>query len=279
MEWNPIFIEEQIRIESLYSFFCEKLKKGFDFPGEIHDFWECRYILKGSICISGDDMVYELNEGDLIFHKPMELHKFYIDNEPGAEICIFSLGLKGPLTEYFKGKVFHLTSEQRDIIEKLLAYANSKPVSHSLKKEEQFLIYGKEHPVYLQRVSNYIYELLLSLGESGNTSEISSAPDALLFKKTVNYMKDKIYEHPSVSDIARHFYLSDSGLKRLFLKYAGIGVHKYFLKLKFKVAAKLLEDGLSVSEVSEKLNFSSQSYFSVSFKREFGVSPSVFTKQ
>ena len=64
------------------------------------------------------------------------------------------------------------------------------------------------------------------------------------------------------------------GDKVLFEKYAGISIHKYFLKLKFKVATKLLKEGLSVSEVSEKLNFSSQSYFSVSYKREMRISPS-----
>lgn len=277
MEWKPVYIKEQVYIESLYSFFIENKPLGFHFPGEIHDFWECRYILKGSICVSGDDKVYELSQGDLVFHKPMELHKFYIDNENGAELLIFSFNMKGPLTEYFKDKVFHLTDEQKAILERMVNFARKNyhnDENASFKKETRFLNCAKDTPLYLQRITVFLYDLLLSLGEKGDISEFSSTPPALAFQRAVNFMNEMIYEHPSVSEIAKHCYLSESGLKRLFANYAGIGIHKYFLKLKFKVASKLLYEGVSVREVSEKLNFSSQSYFSVAFKREFGINPS-----
>ena len=92
-------------------------------------------------------------------------------------------------------------------------------------------------------------------------------------------MNEEIFSHPTVNQIARHCCLSVSSLKRLFIKYTGINVHKYFLKLKFKMAYQLLQDGMNISEVSEKLNFSSQSYFSASFKREIGINPSKIKDQ
>ncbi len=278
MHWNPLYVKEQIHIDTLFSLFTEHKPNGFHFPGETHNFWECLYVIDGSACVSGDDKVYELSAGDIVFHKPMELHKFYIDHENGAKLLIFSFNLKGPLSEYFKDKVFRLNNEQQSIIYSLLDFINRQvPLTHNsneYRKEDQLLRLKNNSPVYLQRIVTFLYSLLLSLGESGNISHISTVSDALVFQQAVQYMTEHIYGHPTVAEIAKHCFLSESGLKRLFTKYAGISIHKYFLALKFKIAAQLLQDGMSVREVSEKLNFSSQSYFSVSFKREFGINPS-----
>ena len=79
-----------------------------------------------------------------------------------------------------------------------------------------------------------------------------------------------------MEEIAAAVHLSVSALKRIFKKYAGMGVHKYFLKLKLKTAIELLENGDSVTEIAKKLNFSSQAYFTNVFKRETGESPSLY---
>ena len=278
MHWKPFYIEEQVHIDTLFSMFIEKQPKGFRFPGETHDFWECLYLLEGSACISADDRVYQLSEGDLIFHKPMELHQFHIDQDPGASLLIFSFTLSGPRSGYFKNKVFHLTDEQKNILEELLQYVRTQvhPLENlpDAKKEEQFLSTAQESPLYLHRIVTYLHQLLLSLGDTGSITRASTTSDALVFQQAVQYMAAHIHTCPTVLEIAQHCSLSESGLKRLFAKYAGLSVHKYFLKLKFKTAGELLQNGMNVSEVSELLNFSSQSYFSVSFKRETGKNPS-----
>ncbi len=276
MEWKPIKIVKQVNIDALYSLFIEKKPEGFDFSGETHNFWECRYIISGTALVSADEKIYELSKGDIIFHKPMEMHKLSVNGKKGAHILIFSFNLKGKYADYFNDKVFHLTEEQQDIIELFLEFikSNEDDLMKNYKKEEQFLYAKKDNPLYLQQVVTHLEHLLLSLADSPNISKVSTSKDALIFKDVIKYMNDNVFNHPTVSDIAKSCYLSQSGLKRLFEKYAGISIHKYFLKLKFKVATKMLKDGMSVSEVSEKLNFSSQSYFSVSYKREMGISPS-----
>ncbi len=276
MHWKPIHVTKQVNIDTLYSLFIEKKPAGFEFAGETHNFWECRYIISGTACVSADEKIYELSKGDIIFHKPMEMHKLSINGKKGAHILIFSFNLKGKYSEYFNDKVFHLTEEQQDIMQMFSEFikSNDDNLNEDYKKEEQFLYSKTQNHLYLQQVVTFIEHLLLSLADNPNISKVSTTKDALIFKDVVKYMNDNIYNHPTVSDIAKNCYLSQSGLKRLFEKYAGISIHKYFLKLKFKAATKLLKEGMSVNEVSEKLNFSSQSYFSVSYKREMGISPS-----
>ena len=87
-------------------------------------------------------------------------------------------------------------------------------------------------------------------------------------------MNTRISQTLSVDELADELNMSISSLKRLFDKYAGMSVHKYFLTLKIKMATVFLKEGMSVNEVSDALGFSSQGYFSATYKRETGNNPS-----
>ena len=77
----------------------------------------------------------------------------------------------------------------------------------------------------------------------------------------------------TVENIAKHLHISPTSLKNIFKQYTGMGVHKYFLRMKINWATELLNDGYSVSETSNILGFSNVSYFSAAYKRETGLLP------
>ena len=289
-------IREQIRITDMYSFFQIHYDKDYEFPGETHNFWECLYVLVGEVCVSADERVYNMTQGEIIFHKPLELHKFFVNGADGATLLIFSFSAEGPLTVSLRNKVFRLSDIQKGLIATMLHYLQSKAIAinpsiHSSTNQEMPLIHmpksSKTHPrtdsilqlfqelpYYSQMLASYLHQLFLSLAEEGTISTVSSARDAVIFKKAIDYLNHNLHQQPTVSEIARYCNISDASLKRLFEKYAGISVHKYLLKLKIKVAMELLEERESVANVAEKLGFTSQSYFSKAFKRETGISPS-----
>lgn len=278
MKWLAHKVTEQAHIKNFFSLFKIHYENGFSFPGETHDFWECLYVLEGTACVSGDDRVYNLSEGNIIFHKPLELHKFYIDNKKGATLLIFSFTLDGTLSTYLQNKVFRLTNEQKNIIDSMLNYIQTQIEKTYIPSDtpvhRQYLVPFLTSQTYSQMIVTHIYQLLLSLADNGSTASALTTPGALLFSRIVNYMSDHIDSSPTVYEIAKACNTSVSSLKRIFAQYAGISVHKYFLKLKFKTASELLQSGMNVNEVAEKLGFSSQSYFSVSYKRETGINPS-----
>ncbi len=276
MLWNAYAVTGQIHISEFYSFFDIHYDKGYSFAGETHNFWECLYVIDGSICISGDDRVYNLEKDQIIFHKPLELHKFHIEQETGATLLIFSFSLEGSLAEHLKDKVFLLTDAQQKIIHSLLEYlhdtlANCKETSHI--PEYKYLVHDRATKLYFQMLTSYVYQLILSLIDNGRISEVSTAPDVQLFSKAVNYINNRIHTQASVAQIAANCHISESSLKRIFQKYAGISIHKYILTLKIKTATELLQNGMSVTNTAETLGFSSQAYFSACYKRETGISP------
>lgn len=113
MIWNAYHVTDQIHIDKFYSFFQAHFQKGYHFPGEAHNFWECVYVINGGLCVSGDERIYNLTEGQIIFHKPLEFHKFSINDCPEADLLIFSFSMEGNMCNYFKNKVFNLSESQK----------------------------------------------------------------------------------------------------------------------------------------------------------------------
>lgn len=283
MDWIPYEVTEEIRIPHFYSMFEYEYDKTYIFHGETHNFWECVYVISGSICVSADEKVYNMGAGEMIFHKPYELHKFYINGEKKTKLFIFSYSAEGKMCDYFRNKVFYLSEKQQKIIDNLINYLrtqiNNLNMVFKNKCENMYLIPFEKLPGYSQTVVTQIYSLLFSLYNSSETMPVSASYDSIIFGEAVHYMNSRIYESPSVEEISKKAGVSQAGLKRIFKKYSGLGVHKYFLKLKLKRATEMLEGGVSVTDTAEKLGFSSQGYFTKTFKREIGILPSELLKK
>lgn len=283
MIWNPYPVREQLRITQMYSFFEKSYAKGYSFPGELHDFWECLYVLKGKISVTADERIHSLQEGDIIFHKPMELHKFSVGQETGADLLIFSFTFEGEASDRLKNRVFRLSAEQKEVIYRLTAYIHktvkADPTSSKTPKYLEYIEPFAHQPAYSQTVTLYLCELFLMLADDGVPSEGSHTQGADLFRKCVGYMTDRLANQITLTELAEYCNISESGVKRLFRKYTGMGVHKYFLTLKIKTASLLLREGVRVSEVAERTGFNSQAYFSAAFKRETGLCASALLPQ
>ena len=278
--WYPFQGGELIRIESMFSLFQYHYDKGYCFNGAHDIFWECVYVLKGTIRASGDERIYDLEPGQIIFHKPMELHKFLVTSEGGARLMIFTFTLNGEAASSLQNRVFTLTDDQRPILTGILQYAEEMTAQVSippeLSRSQRYFAPASHSPFYLQRIVCDLHRLFLTLADSGSITESVSTPETELYRKAVRYMLGNLSQSLTVTDIARHCSISDSGLMRLFNKYAGMSVHRYYLTLRLNAAAKMIQSGKSVTEAAQTLNFSSQSYFSVSFRREMGKSPSEY---
>ena len=116
-------------------------------------------------------------------------------------------------------------------------------------------------------------ELLLDICENTEDNiEPLNTEKTMLFKEVTIMMERYITSSVKAYEFADMVDISLSGLKRLFAKYTGVGIHDYFLMLKINKAKELLALGYSVTRTAEVLQFSSQAYFSTAFKRVAGIS-------
>jgi len=98
--------------------------------------------------------------------------------------------------------------------------------------------------------------------------------------RVLNAVDAKPYYDWSVKELARIAGVSYSGLRTLFSQVLRENLHSYVQRRRLEHAQMLLLDpGLSIKQVAEQMNFSSEFYFIHFFKKLNGVSPREYRAQ
>ncbi|MBO5452760.1 MAG: AraC family transcriptional regulator [Clostridia bacterium] len=273
MSYKLYKIDKQINITGFYTAFESYYSSDYTFEGEAHDFWEIMYIKKGRTRVSADERIYELGEGEMIFHKPMEFHKFVKLGDEDLNFFIFSFSVKGSGMKQFENAVLELSHEQKYAFSDIIYFVREHEKA-TYKVRTVSHLEDENSADFLAILKNML-ELFFMRDLKNTAKEIKSlsTSEALIFKKAVKMMHSEVSQNLSAEDFARSCNVSLSYLKKIFAKHAGIGIHEYFLNLKISEATKLLKDGHTVTETAEMLAFSSQNYFSTTYKRMTGTSP------
>jgi len=99
-------------------------------------------------------------------------------------------------------------------------------------------------------------------------------------KSTVKYMNAHLSEELSVDELASRVYLSYTGLIWKFKHELNTTPSKYIILLRLNYAKHLLLDQqLSISEIAEQCGYANPYYFTNSFRKHYGISPSAFRKK
>ncbi len=98
--------------------------------------------------------------------------------------------------------------------------------------------------------------------------------DSIIVTKCLHYIQNHIHSRITVDDLAQYCNMSRRTITRHFTEFHSVPVTEYIIRIKLKEAAFLLiHSNLSLSEISDQLAFSSQSHFSVAFKKHFHNTP------
>ena len=101
-------------------------------------------------------------------------------------------------------------------------------------------------------------------------------------QKNVNeimaYINRHLAEPLTLESIAAEFYLNKDYLGRLFKEHTHATIGHYISVQRANLAQTMLAEGQTVTEVQEKLGFSSYAYFFKFFKKMTGISPSQYRK-
>lgn len=136
-----------------------------------------------------------------------------------------------------------------------------------------------ENNIYNNKLS-LLAQLFILETENAFSSEFALLENkgTKIFSQAVGLLNKNARGNISVSELSNLLDTPVSTLKRIFLKYAGMGVHEYLTCLKINIAKELLLQGLSIADVSEQTGFNNQNYFSAAFKRQTEVSPKDYAK-
>lgn len=262
--------KRQLTVKSIVTAIDAVRPKGFYFEGEMHDFWELVCVTEGVAAATGDERVYSLKKGDLIFHKPMEFHRVWSAEGTAPRLLIVSFEATGKGMEYFNNRHFHLND--------LMLEEFAEVVRLLQRAIELYRDGGTEYAWAASRGAAALEGFLLRLYGQKEAPHGDESRYAAIYRQIVSFLEDNLCRKLTVDEVARACGLSVGSLKRVFRMFCDKGIMEYHTFLRIRTAVQLLGDGKSIKEVSHELGFSSTAYFQVVFKRTVGLPPGAYCK-
>ncbi|MCF6175853.1 MAG: AraC family transcriptional regulator [Victivallaceae bacterium] len=131
--------------------------------------------------------------------------------------------------------------------------------------------YSEFYPVSLA------WQLLDLLSMEVNRSSSAIIPVPCLAEDCQRIIENSLEQHLNVDELAKRLQVNRSTLFRVFKQRFGMSPKSYIDKLRFELACKLLKKSSNtIKEVSYACGFEGQHYFSLAFRKRFGMSPTQY---
>lgn len=235
------------------------------------DYFTLHFILNGRGTLFIDDKKYDLQENDMFFISPYQPHKYYaVPSDPWK---YFWFILTGSLVgDYMKDLLFTrerpvYRCESPDRVKALANSFFSNNTGVTTSKEKMFA---------------FFFELTAHIAgerQPKNTAARTETSDYIEKIKNLIFIN---YANPDfkIEDLSFMINLSHSYLCSIFKKETHISLKKYLCDIRMEQALDLLLNSeLSVKEIAFQTGFTDSLYFSKSFKKQYGVSPSEYRKK
>lgn len=244
------------------------------------NFFELTYVLSGKGIAYADNEQKEVSKHDIYISLPYEKHEIISDKVD-------------PIRYFYIAFSFDKNSEFYDILfdNSLLSLSGKNRVFNSHKFTDTFtnLITAFESSD-LPFASNY-FELSVKLltidifriyhqifSQSYQSPTISG--DQNLYYRIMNYIDRNLTKIDKLTDISNDLNYNYVYISRIFKHKFGESIYNYYSNKKLELAKKLIAEGkMSITEISEYLNYSSIYVFSRIFKKRFGISPNTYKQQ
>lgn len=240
-----------------------------------HDQWchEITYIIDGTGTVTTGNNTYFVKSGDCVFSFPDEIHSIKSSTEEPLRFVFIGFN---------QSRVNASLSYLFDEIRRLFQKTNS----HCVHIPDQYPLFVrlftelKSENILRYELAGYLLaEFLISFVRIGTENPQSNhlhriTDDAVLVYGIKNYISNNIRHIQNLKDLETVFNYSYTYLSKRFFGIAKMHLYDYFIACKMKEANRLLAQGFKITEISEKLNYSSIHSFSRSYKKYFGYPPS-----
>ena len=279
-------LKSELGVTRLISDFYYELPEDFAYSGESHSGWEFVYVDKGKVSVGADNTTYILKKGEMVCHKPFEFHTVQ-PYEGKASIIVICFESSDEYMAYFNNKILSVNQRQKQYLYDIADMGKSiflpkDPLQ--IVEDGQMDVSPEATPLKLQFVKNAIQLLLLALVNADTTEKQSritiyehESQRKTLTNNIIRYLKENLDQPVSLEMLSGRFSYSLSSIKRIFKEETGSSIIAFYNHLRMDRAQELLlrSDG-TIGQIAADLGFSSVYYFSLAFKKKWGMSPSKF---
>lgn len=234
-----------------------------------HNFFEIYYIEKGSCDYFIDNKAYHLEAGDLVFIPDGIIHNtLYRDNNESVRLLINCTGKYIPdaAKSVFSKKCYMYRN--REIKDNLLLLL--KKIGEEFASSDEFSD---------DAIKSYMRLFFFMMARNKNQISAEESQSGYI-EQAIDHIQKNLAGEISLSDIASRFSVSCEHFSRQFKKETGFGFCEYVNLLRLKRAETLLkqQENMSVAQIAAECGFSDSNYFSVKFKKMYGISPKALQK-
>ena len=239
-------------------------------------YFEITYVVDGKGVSYINDMPVEIKKNDCFFSFPNEIHKIVSDEQDPLRFVFLAFYAKEKTQGYtlinYITQTCQAKNSRRYHMESL--YPLCVGLLQELRSED----------IYSERVIALLLEQMLIECARKISKKTKSVPQyaqtdaTILTHDIITYIENNIFNIKKISDLENEFFYDVNILSKHFHTQMGISLNKYFISKKMEAALELLEKGESITEISDKLQYSSVHAFSRAYKNYFNQPPSASKK-
>lgn len=243
---------------------------------------EIIYIKKGCGTVSIDLTSTAVNEGDIIFVAPGQLHGIsqYENVRIEYENILFDLNmLMAKNTDICTTDYLNPLQHSHVLVKNIYTKQDAKyaQIAHCLDKADE--ICKTFPPAYQLAIKSCLFSLFYELFSDWETVTVAKKPPQSLekLKIIIKYVENHYQDRITIETIADFCDYSQSHFMKYFKNAMGTSFIDYLNDYRLMMAARLLlSSDSSVLSISEEVGFENLSYFNRSFKKKFGKTPSAY---
>ena len=281
-------VNKSIDIDSITSIHYFEFGDDFVDTLEAHEPWELVYVDRGECDIVAGENVFLLKQGEMYFHKPHENHMLKPIRGIAPNIFIATFSSSSAAMSYFRDRKIKASMSTKQYISAIIHEASTTfdlpfntPDMHGLKLKESGSLWAGPQSVLL-RLELMLIEIVRENNYYVNQPKMFFPKEIIddeLALKIISYMEDNLYGKMTVSDLCKAMSFGKTYISNYFNEVSGYSIINYYTMMKINEAKRLIrETQYNFFEISEMLMFSNSHYFSTTFKKYTGMTPSQYKK-
>lgn len=247
-----------------------------------HDDIEFLYVLSGELIYSVNGQNILITEGNGIFINCRQLHYGFSPDYSECEFICFLLHPMLLCSSYSVEKIYVLPLLSNCNFPYYLLKTSDKLGLDILSSLKQMYAVRNNSctELEIQSLFLHIWSTLYKIMPQRSKNVKSDNHQLTELKNMIKYIQCNYKNKITLNEIASAGSVCKSSCCTLFQKYLNKTPIAYLLDFRLRKSIELLTDShLNISEISYECGFSGASYYSETFKKHFGCTPSEYKKQ
>lgn len=235
---------------------------------QFHECYEIYLLLNGSnVEFINDHTRERIAPNSVVIIPPGEYHRFVVVEESADiyERCVLNI-----CPEFLGGTVLEDALRNKEL---LVLKPDDRIVENFLYLKDAMINNGEKDFEYI--LSGIATDIVFLIKQSSDSVE-NTAHNHLhsISFKIMDYINKNYKNNITLSDIAKHFFLSVSSVSHMFKDEFGVSIKKYIIEKRMNEIRICLQNGKRPQEVSEEFGFFNYSTFYRSYYKTFRMAPS-----